>query len=346
MAATILTTIQGALGTIVEPKVSSQINRSIVLPQVLKAKTGQNHNVAWSVQVGTAKGTAIADGADVVTYNNDTKVPARLEYGTYHDAFSISGKAISACLAAGNPEQLGNLFMEEMKDSVRRLSYGLAEAMYIGNGTLPEIHGLHDATIPAIGDAGTYATINSATHAQWKSSVEDAAAALVTTQHLRNIRRKIYVASGQKPDAFVTDPVQFERIAGAIESTNRQFTQDAYRNDGSKIVLAGGFNMVKFDGIAVIEDHLHPAQTISVLNSDEADVFTLPQPPTEVSRAMGNQSMGGTAEEQFGETNMGIQCRVQPLSITGDAFKFALYVYPALRVRRRNAHGKVINLAA
>ena len=37
--------------------------------------------------------------------------------------------------------------------------------------------------------------------------------------------------------------------------------------------------------------------------------------------------------------------RIQQLAITGDAFKFALYCYPQLQVRRPNACGFLKNLA-
>lgn len=345
MAAVNFAAIQPALGTFVEPKVVSQINRAIVLPQVLKTVKGQNHNVAFTARFGTAKGTKIADGADVVTFNNDAKVPARLEYGIYHDAFSISGKAIAAAAAANNPEQLGQLFMDEMRDSIERLSDGVTEAFYIGAGGADEILGLHDATVPAIGDTGTYANVSSSTYAQWKSSVEDALGGAMSAQLLRNLRRKIYIASGKKPDVFITDPTQFERLAQAL-GESRQLNQDVYRNDGTKIVLAGGFQTLRFDGIMVIEDRQHPAQIMTALNSSYADIPYLPQPPSEITRSMGERALRGTDEEQFGETEVGMQARIQPLAISGDAYKFALYVYPCLRVSRRNAHGKIINLSA
>src|SRR5688500_2488261 len=117
MAVVNYASLSAALATLFEDDVSSQINRAVVLAQVLEVVPGTGKNITWAIRHGSATGATIADGADVSVFNNDTKAPATLDFGTYHDAFSITGKILAAARAAGNPRQLASLFVDELGDS-------------------------------------------------------------------------------------------------------------------------------------------------------------------------------------------------------------------------------------
>ena len=354
MAVVAFSTIDATLAELFFDEIANQINRSVVLAQILDITPGTGKNIQWPVRTGTATptGAVIADGADVTTFNNDTKQPAVLQYGTYHDAFSVTGKAMAAARAAGNPAELAALLVDELGDSVERLARALANDVYVGTGATDNIHGLYGSlgagTVDALGDTGIYAGINRGSVAQWQGNVRDAL--LVDFQAnaftlMRGLRRDIYTASSERPDLYITDPVQHEKLGLAYQA-ERRYTDEIRRGDGTVIKLDGGYQVLEFDGIPVIEDVLHPVQKVTALNSKHVKLSQLIDSPDVMNRAMGTIGLGGTPEEQFGETKMKLYARIQPLSITGDAFKFALYVYPQVCVKRPNACGFLTNLAA
>src|SRR5215213_7027635 len=110
MATVTLATIAASLATLFEDRIANQINRATVLLQCLPVGNGPGKNVTWSAKFGTAVGSTINDGADVAAYNNDDKVPATLDYGTYHDTFSVTGKALAGAANTRNPDELSDLF--------------------------------------------------------------------------------------------------------------------------------------------------------------------------------------------------------------------------------------------
>lgn len=354
MAPVTFSGIDATLAEIFFDEIANQINRACVTAQVLDISPGTGKNIQWAVRTGTATPTTavIADGADVSTFNNDAKAPAVLQYGTYHDAFSVTGKAMAAARAAGNPAELASLLVDELGDSVERLSRAIASDIYVGTGATDNIHGLYGSlgagTVDALGDSGIYAGINRAVTTQWQGNVVDAG--LVDFQAnaftlMRQLRREIYQSSGERPDIFITDPVQHEKLGLAYQA-ERRYTDSIRRADGSVIKLDGGYQVLEFDGIPVIEDVLHPVQKLTALNSRHVKISQLIDSPDVMNRAMGNIGLAGTPEEQFGQQKMKLYARIQPLAIAGDAFKYALYVYPQLCVKRPNSCGFITNLAA
>ena len=310
-------------------------------------RPGTGKNIQWTVRTGTATpGTAvIADGADVSTFNTDDKDPAVLQYGTYHDAFAITGKAMAAAGAAGNPAELAALLTDDLGDSIERISRAITADVYNGDGSTDTIHGLFASGAPAIGDTGVYAGINRASVAQFQGNVVDATSGALTFALMRELRRDIYTASGQKPDLWITDPRQHE-VYGQLFGAERRYVDQIRRNDGTVIRLDGGYQVLEFDGTAVIEDEQHPAQKMTAINSMHVKMSQLFDSPDALNRAMGLVKLKGTPEEQYGDGSLPMTARLQPLAITGDAFKFALYCYPQLCVKRPNACGFIDNLAA
>jgi hypothetical protein len=115
---------------------------------------------------------------------------------------------------------------------------------------------------------------------------------------------------------------------------------------GETIKLDGGYQVLEFDGIPVVEDAQAPAQTMMFLNTRYLYMSQLPDPSTMLNQSMGNLQLAGTNEEQFGDSPIKLTARILPLAKTGDKYKFALYCYPQLVARRCNVHGSIINLAA
>lgn len=343
MALVGVSAITAALATLLDDDVVSQINRAVVLGQILEVGTGNGKNIAWDVSTGTALATAvIADGADVTTYNNDAKTPATLDFGTYHDAFGISGKAMAAARNTGNPMQLASLFSEYMADSMERLAFAVADGVYNGDGSTDTIHGLHDASIPAVGDIGIYAGINRASVAQWQGNVVDAVGAEVSLSLLRQLGRACYTSSGRRPDLYITDPIQHEKF-GNLFDTERRYVSEV-RTARGVIALDGGYNVIYHDGKAFVEDIQHPAGRITGLNTQYVRCHQLPDSADEINGAMGMVSLGGSPEEQMESGRTSFVARIQPLAKTGDSHKFALYCYPQLQVKKPNACGYISNL--
>lgn len=339
-----LANITDALVKLFYDDVTNNINRAVVLSQILKVKDGTGQNIQWDAKFGTATPSTapIADGADVTVFNRDDKVPAVLQYGGYHDAFAVTGKAAAAAAAAGNPDQLADLFGDDMLDSSERLARAVAKDMYDGAGTTDLIHGLVGASGP-LATTGTYAGIVRGTFPQWASNEEDALGAGVSFAKMRAMRRKIYIASGKKPDLIICDPEQHEKY-GLLFGSERRYV-DEIRMRGETIKLDGGYQILEFDGIPVIEDEQAPVNKMLFLNTQFLFMSQLPDPLTMYNQSMGHVQLAGTDEEQFGEGKLQLNARVIPLAKLGDKYPFQLILYPQLVSRRCNVHGQLVNLA-
>jgi len=348
MAQVTLATVLNALASRFKSQLSNQINRASVLAQVLPVGAGTGKNIQWVARTGSALGSSIADGADVTVFNNDDKRPAVLQYGVYHDAFSITGKALAGARAAGNPEELASLFLDELGDSVERLASRLNIDFWSGDGTGENMFGLL-AAAGGLQDSGVYAGIDRAAVAQWQGNVLDNAGTgrALTFDVMREMRRTIYEASGEKPDLIVCSPALHEKY-GRLFGAERRYV-DQIRMRGNTIRLDGGYQVLEFDGIPVIEDKDCPTESATqhqmvFLNSRHVEIMQLADQSDRVNNGLSMARLGGTPEEHMGSGEFGLQARVQPLAITGDAYKFALYVYPQVCVKRPNACGVIKDL--
>lgn len=341
MAAVDLAAIANALATIFEDQIVQNINRAIVLSQLLPVKDGNGRNLSWIARFGTAApaGAVIADGADVSVYNSDTKVPATLDYGTYHDAFSITGKARAAAALARNPAELEDLYGEELEESVTRLAMAIAGDFYDGDGSTDTIMGLLDSTAGGLIATGTYANIVRGTYAQWAGNVSanGGTPRALTFGLMRTIRRLIYTASGMKPDLIMCSPITHEKY-GELFGENRRYV-DTVRLRGQKIVLDGGYQVLEWDGIPVVEDVNCPDGQMVFLNTRYVLIRPLPHAPDAVNQGKGMVPLHGTEEEQYGAGKNVLTARINPLAITGDAYKFQLINYPQIQVKRPNCCG-------
>lgn len=346
MAAVDLAAITGVLGALFDDAITNTINRSIPGAQLLPCLPAPGKNLQWAVRTGTAAPSTapIAEGVNVSTFNSDTKRSAILTFTTYHDAFSVSGLALSSAANSGNPAELANLFAEELGESAQRLAAVLGSHMYIGSGASDQILGLV-ATDGGIMDTGTYATIDRGTVTQWRGTVmaNGGVPRALTLDLMREMRRRIYIACGEKPDLILCDPIQHEAY-GKLFKEQRRYVQEVTLR-GQTIKLDGGYQVLEFDGIPVVEDVNCPAGKMLFLNTRHAFWRFLPQPSDAVTQAKGEMNLAGTPEEQFGGGSMKLKARLQPLAINGDKYNFALYIYPQMQVKNPNRHGVITDLA-
>lgn len=336
--------IAASLGVLFEDDIVSQINRSTPLLQVLPIQPANSGAIDWNVRVGTGKGGDIAEGADVAAINRDDKVPAHLDYVVYNETFGVTGLARARAAATGNPEALADLYGEELGDATERLAFGIAEDIYIG-AAATEIVGLLSASGP-LSATGTYANVSRVTYPQWASNVlaNGGVGRALTLDLMRAARRTIYEASGVKPDLIVTTPALHAKY-GSLLGNERRYMQDV-RLRGQQIVLDGGYQVLEFDGIPVIEDVNCPDNHMLFLNSRSARLRSLPDPMGVDPQGLGMVGLAGSEEEQFGSPAARLRARINHLSTRGDRLEFQLVIYLQLQVRRCNEHADLTDLDA
>lgn len=344
MAAVDLASVTNALATIFEDDIVSQFNRATVLSKLLPFKEGESKNLAWDVEFGTVPADAsLAEGANVSTYNDDTIVPAVLNWGTYAEAFQVTGKALAAAAATRNPDELANLFAEKMERAVQRLTAAINKDWYSGPGTGDRIMGL-TATNGGLKATGIYAGIDRSVQTLWAGNelLNGGVARANSFDLMRDAKRTIYVASGEMPDLIICDPTQHENYGKLFGQFRRYVNEITLR--GQKVTLDGGYQALEFDGIPVIADIHCPAGQMLFLNSKYTRIRQLPDAMAAVQAAGGQGAGGmirlhGTPEEQYGAGNVnGLTARIIPLAVNGDKYSFQLSLYPQLQVRRPNAN--------
>jgi hypothetical protein len=343
--------LSDVLATLYRDKVVNQIMRACVLPQVFPVRNGTGKNIAWDVAFTNGSGYTnggVADGATVSVYNSDVKVPAVLQYTSYIEAVSVGGRAQASAAQAGNPMAFANLLGYEIMEATRRLALSIATDMYTGTGASNQLQGLYSTTGTTYGAliaTGTYAGVSRSTYSEWGCNV-DAGSSLnreLTVDLMRDMRRTIYTACGQKPDLIITDPIQHEKYARTF-GANRRYVQDVTIR-GEKIHLDGGFQALDFDGIPVIEDALHPAGKMSFFNTNYCYISQLPYSP-DFADGGGDAMLAGTPEEQLGEGNIKLSAKFLNLARVGDAKNIELVCYPQIVVERPNTCGSITYLAS
>jgi hypothetical protein len=327
-----------------DDEITRHINRSTPVFNVLGVKRANGPVIQWVNTFNTSPPTApIGEGVAVTTFNTDTKVPATLDYTTYHDAFEITGLALAKAAAAGNPAAIADLFREEMTELIPRLALNIAQDVYTGTGASNEMIGLV-ATNGGIRSTGTYAGINRGTYSQW-GATELANGGILRPLELRLLRRaRRYAkeACGFAPDFYLTSTALFEAYE-AILGDKRRYLEDVTIK-GRKVTLDGGTRALSFDGVPVIEDISCPSTDWLGGQAEYLDIFQLPSPADMVNRSTGQVSLAGTPEHQYGATQSGLTARILPLPPAGDKYPFAVFVYPSVRVKKPNAFLRITDL--
>lgn len=349
MAETKLSDHQSQLAQFFQDQVVPQFNRSTPLLQILPTKKGQGKNCAFVARTGTAAGTPIADGADVSTYNADTKVPATLPWAEYHDAFNVSGRSIDAAFSAGNPGELADLLGEQLMEASERLAVGCGTDIYTGDpsATNPEeLAGLVDPTNGALLATGTYATIVKGTTTQFQGNelANGGIARSLSLDLMRRMRTTISQRSGKKPDLIVCGPATHEQY-GKLFGNERRYLQDV-RVRGMQIALDGGYQVLEFDGIPVIDDIRCPEGELLFLNSSVVGLRFLPWAPVRFGmRRIAQIPIQAMPEERLKRGDTPILANLVQLATTGNAMKMALYVTMQLVVEQPGACGRLKDIA-
>jgi hypothetical protein len=343
--------ITNALTTVFADRITAQMNRSVVLLQLLPYSEGSGKNMSWDVEFknsGEVTDSTLNEGADVVTYQDDDIAPAVLQWGNYSEAFALTGKARAVAATAGNPSELVDLFGQKIERAVRRLCKNIGRDIYTGTGATNYIYGMFGgATLTSaapLSNAGIYAGVNRATYADWQCNVQANGGVnrALTFDVMRQARRAVYEKCGEMPDMIVCDANQHEKY-GSLFGNERRYVQEVTIR-GQKIVLDGGYRALEFDGIPVIADVNCPANSMLFLNSNYIKMRQLRDTSDAINQGRGMLGLHGMAEEQFGSANTALKARLNPLAVTGDAIKFQLVLYPQLQFERCNTHCIITDL--
>lgn len=346
MSSITLSNITSALATLFEDQLVAQWNRAVVLTKLLPVVEGQAQNINWDVKAtdgSTAHGSSmISEGGTVSTFSDDALNVATLSFTNYYDAFGISGLAMNAARATGNPAGLADLFGEKLMDCVTRLAKNLNQEWYTGTGASNHIAGLVDPTNGALKASGTYAGINkgSVTGFAGNELTNGGSPRPLSFQVMRDTIRTIYVACGEVPDLIVCDPIQFARY-GMLFGEQRRYIGEL-TTAGGKYTLDGGFKALEFDGIPIVQDKDANSGQMLFLNTNYVRIQQLPDFLADAGQpgALGNAAkvkLAGTYEKQLGAGSTSLTARLLPLAVTGDNYTFELIIYPQLQVRRPNA---------
>ncbi len=337
------TSLSAALATIFEDRIASQFNRSGPLLQMLPFEARGTKNLAWDVEMGDGQqsDSTIGDGDDVSVYNDDTIVPAVLNWGTFNESFAITGKALSAAMGTGNPAELANLLGEKMDRAITRLTQSLGIEIFTGSGATNHLMGLTAAN-GGLKATGSYAGLDRNTYPLWAGNelLNGGVARALSLKLMRDAKRAIYTACGETPDLIVCDPIQHEAYGMLLQGA-RQYNQNVFVR-GQKITLDGGYGALDFDGIPVIADKNCPAGKMLFLNTRYVKLTQLTDMVASAGLP-GDQGNGGmvrlhgTSEAQLGQTQTALSARINALAVTGDAFKVQLVLYPQIQVTRPNA---------
>jgi hypothetical protein len=329
-----------AYATLFDARVASNINRSAVLFQLLKKLPCRGKNVTWDAKTGTAAPTTApqAEGADVVDFLADDKQPASLAMAHYHDAFAVTGFMQAVARNTGNPEELTDAILSELKDSTDRLGASMGTHVYTGSGAANQVLGFFDATAGGLLNSGTYAGIDRSTYTQFKGINVDAKNQRISTGLVRELSRGIYTASGKNVEFYITTPICFDFLAESLKA-QRRFVQDVSLSRGL-IKLDGGFTAVDFDGVPVFRDVRCPAGYFGAFNSEEHLIRYMPQPTVEDYK---RAEVTATPEAQLKATGTGAMGKIVELAKSGDKTKIGIFIDWQVQARTPNAGGFILN---
>jgi hypothetical protein len=340
MALEQLTNISSALAELFDPIVQRQMNRKAVLLSRLPKQPGRGKTCAWDVEFSGAAADTYTEGADVGASDmaTDIKDPATLAWGFYRSSFGVSGLAKAVAMSSNtSPEELQALIGDDLVGSASKLASVINTKLYVGSGT-GHVIGLDSA----IAATGTYAGVNKATRTEWAGNVlsNSGTKRALTKALLDELEQKIYDASGEMPDLYITT----SKIARKYEALFDQVQRTVIVNDLSSAGPAGrgpdwdvangetGFN---YKGHPLLRDKDCKAEHFFMLNSNYVQVQAVPQV---LADDTGVRAEIIPLRDEKGNL-VGLPVHYQKLAKTGDSDRFSLVVYVQLRVKRVNANG-------
>lgn len=331
-------------------EVVQQPNRATVLLNLMSKRPGKGKNIAYDISVGTEVGQVFDDGADVVTYNNDTELPVTHSWGEYGDAFAITGRAEDA--ADGDGTELSNLWAKKLIDARNRAAAKAQLDLMTGDGTgsPQKLLGLFAAAGP-LDSTGIYGGQNRATFPQWAGNkfANAGVPRPITTKLLQDCLTATYIASGMTPDFMITTPTIWQKIGDMIQP-DRRYNQSVNVR-GQEISIDQGYEWVLFNGIPIFKDKDIPAGNFAGLSMSHIGIEYLPVAAQRLARSsvLGQYTIAGTPQEQKGaEGTPGtpLVATLHLLARTGNKTKCQLLTTIQTWSDKNNAHFWLADLSS
>lgn len=351
MGTQMLADILPALSQLFAPELARQFNRQSVLAELLPKQRGAGKNVGWDVRFSrSVHAGSFTEGADMAPneFQRDPTVPATLHWGTYRTGFALSGLSVAAASGSvGSALELLDQFRTNLTDAGSDLISQINRALYLGDGSGPNITGLFGGG--ALAASGTYAGINRATYPEWAGNVlgNGGVARPLTKALLDQMEESIYESCGMMPDIIVTSPSIARSYEGLFDAMARVLVErgdlsalGAIPNAGGPVIPANtGYTGLSYKGIPIYRDRDCPAGKLAMLNRQFAAIRVLPQVNLGTSVTSREEGLSGTPGN-----DTGISARIDSLAKEGDSDKFQLVTYLELQVRRPNACGTLDDL--
>lgn len=377
MAATTSSDIAGALSLLQTRRLTSQINWSSVLYNLLPVvpATGVGKSANWTVEVsGQSNASAVAQTKTWALSDAaaETELAATLAWAIYENTAAVTGlaKAIAANTGYNKGSLLGDaatLFASRLDRSYKRCVRGVAAQLYSGQAsqTPEQVVGIATAIDGSAG--GSYAGIAVNSYAEWASTEATQTASSLTFATLRtNLLTPIYTASGTRPTFLITTPTRYDQLRDLYGTKSVPYITEMMLPGVSnpdiglvrapRKVLLAGMEAFMIDGIPVFRDADCTTDTIYAINTEHIWFWQLmpdginltDQDITDRVRPLlgSNVSMLGPAV--FDEIRnairnpTGLIPQFTALGNAGTQEQAVCTVMGQLCVDRRNVHGKLV----
>lgn len=347
MAIQDLTQLGNALSQRYDKDLAYQWNRQTEALRIIQISKGQGKNVAWDAQFPTAAtpAGAFAPGSDVGSgeYTYDPEVPASLPWANYRAPTKVEGLAVDAAMSSlGSADDILNLFDTKVKGAITRLTALINSDFFVGDGS----DGSGNQTLVgllggALETSGTYATIDRSTYTAWAGNVlgNGGIQRPLTDDLLRQLRQNIKVRSGREPNYIICSYGVARKYAGLFAAVQRVVT------DGK---MPSAYEMgtmdLRWGNMKVVEDKDCPAGTLIMGDRETLELKYLPR---NIPGLFANQGQDVTATGGNGSTAQPVplQCRVEVMPKTGDAYPVNVYVRVQAQVTHPNANGYIADIS-
>ena len=210
------------LTSVIAPEIQNAFNRKAPISGLIQSKVGFNTvGPNWTVGTAGHAATTFAEGASAPSAASDGQVPAQIAWGNYNSAFTVSDHAQRNSKMSPDPRVNLDVFKKNILGAASAIAKKVETDFFTGSGS-NSIIGLDNA----IDNANTYAGINRASAAYWRSTVVDAEAASLTKDQLLSDISSIRTTSGESPNVAFCTPSTFNKVAALFESQRRYLGAD------------------------------------------------------------------------------------------------------------------------
>ena len=347
MAAVTFADLDSALSVVFENRLARVANRHALLVSLLTKEAGTGQNLSWDVETSAATAATYAEAAAAATAQSDLTVPATLQWGRYRTKFGLTGTALAAAQASGNPADLANAILAKAEGNASKLLSTLNAALYSGSGATDNIHGLNTAI-----DATTaYAGIDKGTYTEWAGNVlaNGGVARPLSKDLMDEMEADIFDASGVSPQIVVASSALCRKYEGLFDSGAR------YQGGVDLSMLAAMIGveipaippvMVTscvgyYKRMPVFRDINATAGSMYFLNLEEVKFRFLPPPSSSTASQVSERSLRGNERDPAS----GLMVRLESLAKTTDIDEWEMRIYPQLQVRKPNTCGIIKDLS-